>query len=64
MTQMDQHRQFSRMVNNYENGNLFDFRADLKQLEKLQLLDFAAFCAEYDHLTIYEIQEQYRIATR
>jgi len=53
---------FETMVNNYINGNLFDFRAALKRLNKSDLLRFCAYCyhdAEETGLDVFEIHKQF-----
>jgi hypothetical protein len=50
---------FENLVDNYYNGNLTDFRKELKKMSKSNLLRFAVFCATYAHLDIYEIEKQF-----
>ena len=47
---------FNEMYETLLNGNISDFRQWLKGLTKIKLIQFAAHCAAYDLLDIYDIE--------
>ena len=56
---MELSKKFSAMVDNETNGNIADFKHELKKLNKADLLKFAVYCATYGYLDIYEIEKYF-----
>lgn len=56
---MNLKNKFQSMIDNKYNGNISDFRKELKGLNKSNLLRFAAFCATFGYLDIYEIEKHF-----
>lgn len=52
-------QKFDEMIDNKINGNISDFKAALKKLNKANLLRFAVHCATYDLMDIFEIEKYF-----
>lgn len=53
-------QKFENISNNYVNGNIADFKKQLKTLSKKDLVYFLQWCKEYcEDLDIYEIYKYF-----